>query len=463
MEAPKPTNKLASISAKIYLFLLLSALLSSFSSLLSQQELLAVSSRTWQADDQEEALQQALPQQHQDNNNDDDNDRLLVLHIGPSKTGTSSLQCSLQTTPFLAKSSYRYVGRTESQCSPGRYPVQNAVVGNNGFNQLHAIAFNLVFVNSTKARDGIKKRLSMIRQKNHSAILSAEEFAAMPTRNKSFWGTLHDAISPYKGKTRVVVTYRHLHEIMVSSYSEQIIGRSMDRHWMDKDIISFPEYWADRKGNKKHGIADMTSDLIASYEKHNFTNITVFNFHGDSAGPRKNGDDLIVRFICDLPNAEEACKAYKNDSIVNGMDPAARSRPSHKAYAQYDRIAKAAHSKGMLCNYNLTALDRKSAASAIQDRVERQLGLKYIDLPQTCLDEKETEEALRLSIQDGRGVWKDAFNEDALRSAFQHYTKEKKSFCAVDVDKVLSTDAWSQFIMHEMNEDAKMPGTKKIC
>ena len=90
------------------------------------------------------------------------------------------------------------------------------------------------------------------------------------------------------------------------------------------------------------------------------------------------------------------------------------------------------------------------------------MGLKYTDLPLTCLDKEETEEALRLSIQDGRGVWKDAFNEDALRSAFQHY-KEKKSFCAVDVDKVLSTDAWSQFIMHEMNEDAKMPGTKKIC
>ena len=448
-------------------FLLLSVFISSFSFfLLSQQELLAVSSRTWQEDDPEEALQQSLPQQHQGNSNNSNGDRLLVLHIGPSKTGTSSLQCSLQTTPFLAKSSYRYVGRDESQCSPGRYPINNAV-SNNDLKQLLHIAFKLVFLNSTIARDGIKKRLSMIRQENHSAILSAEEFSAMPTRHESFWGTLHDAISPYKGKTRVVVTYRHLHEIMVSAYSEAIIGRSTDRHWTDKDIISFPEYWADRKG-KKHGIVGMTSNLIASYEKNNFTNITVFNFHGDSdsdsdSGRPKNGDDLIVRFICDLPNAEEACKAYKNDSIVNGMDPAARSRPSHKAYAQYDRIAKAAHSKGMLCNYNLTALDRKSAASAIQDRVERQLGLKYIDLPQTCLDEKETEEALRLSIQDGRGVWKDAFNEDALRSAFQHYTKEKKSFCAVDVDKVLSTDAWSQFIMHEMNEDAKMQGTKKIC
>ena len=392
MEAPKPTNKLASSSAKIYLFfLLLSALLSSFSFLLSQQELLAVSSRTWQEDDPEEALQQALPQRHQDNDNDNDNDNdgLLVLHIGPSKTGTSSLQCSLQTTPFLAKSSYRYVGRNEVQCSPGRYPVYNAV-SNNDFNLLFTIAYKLVFLNSTKARDGIKKRLSMIRQKNHttSAILSAEEFSAMPYRHKSFWGTLHDAISPYKGKTRVVVTYRHLHEIMVSSYSEDIIGRTTDRHWTDKDIISFPEYWANIKG-KKHGIP-MTSDLIASYEKHSFTNITVFNFHGDSdsdsdSGRPKNGDDLIVRFICDLPNAEEACKAYKNDSVVNGMDPAARSRPSHKAYAQYDRIAKAAHSKGMLCNYNLTALDRKSAASAIQDRVERQLGLKYTDLPLTCL------------------------------------------------------------------------------
>jgi hypothetical protein len=40
-----------------------------------------------------------------------------------------------------------------------------------------------------------------------------------------------------------------------------------------------------------------------------------------------------------------------------------------------DRITKAAQRKGMLSNYNRQKLDRSNVALAIQDRVERHLGI----------------------------------------------------------------------------------------
>jgi hypothetical protein len=37
----------------------------------------------------------------------------LFIHVGPVKTGSSSVQCNLQVNPFLKDSSYDFMGRTE--------------------------------------------------------------------------------------------------------------------------------------------------------------------------------------------------------------------------------------------------------------------------------------------------------------------------------------------------------------
>ena len=129
------------------------------------------------------------------------------------------------------------------------------------------------------------------------------------------------------------------------------------------------------------------SKLVASYKQHNVTNVPLFNFDGDDTGGRPETDDVLTRFICDLPNAEKACKAYKNDTVVNGADLSSQSNVSLKSFAQHDRIAKVAHKRGMLGDYNLEAFNCSSAVSAIQDCVENQLGLKYTDLiPLTCVN-----------------------------------------------------------------------------
>jgi hypothetical protein len=342
----------------------------------------------------------------------------------------------MQTTPFLKNSSYVYLGKFQVGCSPGHYPPQNP-----GIRNYKSAPQKLVFLKSSAASKRLKRQIASVNAAgtHHSVIVSAEEFEAMPLRDEETWDLLKDTLSLYKGRTHVIATYRHSHETIVSGYFETFVGRSARKQWRDKDIISFPMYWRSEQIKIK---GRQRSNLIASFEQHSF-NVTVVNFHGDS----ESGDDLVTRFLCGLPHANATCEAYKNDAALRGKDAAAVSRVSLKSYAQYDRITKAAQRKGMFSTYNLQELNRYNVTLAIQDRVEMHLGMTFTDLPQVCLNEEEINEILALSIQYGRGVFKDDFDENELRKSFHRY-KRKKSFCAVDVDAVISDDAWAQFLTY---------------
>lgn len=42
----------------------------------------------------------------------------LVIHVGPEKTGSSSIQFNLQVNPYWMRSSYKYIGKKEVQRAP---------------------------------------------------------------------------------------------------------------------------------------------------------------------------------------------------------------------------------------------------------------------------------------------------------------------------------------------------------
>ena len=45
------------------------------------------------------------------------NTTYLVIHVGPVKTGSSSIQCNLQVNEFLALSNYEYLGKADQHNS----------------------------------------------------------------------------------------------------------------------------------------------------------------------------------------------------------------------------------------------------------------------------------------------------------------------------------------------------------
>jgi len=267
----------------------------------------------------------------------------------------------------------------------------------------------IVFKKSYELGKFLKTQIAQLNDASNSKhtnniIVSAEEFDQMYLKDEETWNLVKDKFSPYQGRTHVIATYRHLHEIIVSYYYEKVVGRNIRKRWTS-DIASFPTYWS--QSDKKEF---MLTDLIASFEQHSF-NVSVFNYHEDS----KSSDDLVTRFLCNLPHADATCEAYKTDTKSKGKDAAAVSRVSSKGYVHYDRIAKAASVKGMFQNYNPMLVKRYSVVQAIKYRVENDLGKTYTDLPQICLKKKEMSDILALSIQNGKSLLKDDFDKKELR------------------------------------------------
>jgi hypothetical protein len=358
----------------------------------------------------------------------------FILHVGPSKTGTSSIQCTLSRTPFLQKSDYMYIGRAEnpSICGQSKYNLQRR-------DYIHAQGF--VFgevIKKSLGRHGnkLKREIETNFDKNTSVILSAEEFDVMGRQDEESWDFLSQTLGSAKNRTRVIITYRHFHEKIVSLYQELIVGRRDRNGWKAAAIPSFPEAmekaWS-------HALTMSHDALVRAYSKH-FDDVKVFDFHGKG--------DLVTRFICDLPNSHAACEAYKVDSTNaaeeekkgntgEGMG-ASHSRPSRTSYAQADRIAVAAYKAGLISNQ---LFDRLDVANAVLEYVQNS-GWTFLKLPRVCPSEKDLNAILAKSIEDAQGF--DIYDASSIQTSFEEY-KEKGSYCAVNITAVVEDEKWKEF------------------
>lgn len=383
---------------------------------------------------------------------------IIILHVGPSKTGTSSIQCSLQTSPFLRMSNYEYIGRQMKECEPSTatHPVQIRKIPE--IPPPTAMATKLVGSKKKNAAVHLKIRLKASIAENLSAIFSAEEFDMMPDKDEETWDLVEYALGPFgKHRVRVVVTYRHYHELLISAFHERIAKRDVWQDWARGAKISFPAWWARVKNDTAVTRNDTLmnlftpgSKLIDAFEKHSY-NVTVFDFHGNTdVHDRQNDkkvDDLVTRFICHLPNATAACNSYVEGLQLSAGEDVGTpvSRRNMKDYDEYDRIAKAAYDHGFVPK----GLRRSVVVNAIQDHVEKTMGLQFVDLPLQCCSEDDMKYFVALSIEEGRAVWKDAFDDVGLEASFQAY-KAKGSFCSVDVDILLKDDGWVSFFKKDM-------------
>ena len=204
--------------------------------------------------------------------------------------------------------------------------------------------------------------------------------------------------------------------------------------------------------------------LIDAYERHSF-NVTIFNFHGDDDSDEE--EDVVTRFLCQLPRAAATCEAYKNDlknDANNNRSSGNRSRSSMKSYSQYDRIAKTAYNMKLFKQFNMTDINRLEVVQAIEYRMNS-LGMKsYTDLPLDCVGDEELNTLLEMSIQNGRRVFKGRRTgtgtetgtgittyrqDDIIRTSFEAY-KKRREFCSVDVDSLLKDRSWTHFFKHEL-------------
>ena len=139
----------------------------------------------------------------------------LIIHVGPPKTGTSSLECQLQVNEFLNSSKYVYLGQWEKNCPPSLLKKRKEGVK---YHRMRQIVHHELL---QKRRNGkqsraLRKSLDKLYARNTNAIVSSEAFRSY-LNSKKKWKFLASFTEQIPHEVTFVMTYRRYFEWFFSS------------------------------------------------------------------------------------------------------------------------------------------------------------------------------------------------------------------------------------------------------
>ena len=374
------------------------------------------------------------------NNNNDSTH--LFIHVGPVKTGSTSIQCNLQVNPFLKVDSYYFLGKMDRQCAPTKHRL---VRPQKEFMHVQAFVFQYIKRGWFQQEVHLPYRQSFIEEMNQrnrhgiQTILSGEEFCGILGLPDDLFQLFANLLDELEQEVTFQVVYRDFFEWAVSRYSfyelwhfpvDKFQGRSMASILDDKVVDVFAV--ANTKACSPHDIWAYFNSKLPAFRKK--VRVEVFNMHGEG--------DVGNRYVCSLPNAQNACEASMKNLHLG------TSRPTNMNLLHSDRIAAAAWKAEMFYNASMLKTRRREINQVIQDHVQNHLNSSFIDLPLECLSEEQLESLLQVSLRYGEDMLGNDFNAENMKSKFQKQIEQKK-FCSVNVSAVLLDPDWQNFLQSE--------------
>jgi len=366
-----------------------------------------------------------------------------LVHIGPHKTGTSSLQCELTflKEALRDKASTEYIGRLYGEClSDPSAHVRNIVDTRSLVKCLDKHSDKKPCSDRTEWKN-FKRLLEKLAANQTNIILSDEAFSrvrATDSNLRLFNRTLSEFF-----RVQLVVVYRRYWEWLLSMYNEKYKPYSRRQHfqkWPDEhggaSMRSFPDYY--RRLLKEQGFGgyqllaqklDMPAAMYLSRElfgKH-FDKARVFNMHQPGS--------LFENFV----NATVPDLQYVLAQQVN--HPAGRPNPS--VSLDYDLLATAARKKGLL----RISLRRRDATRAIEKKIGKfPYSNETISVPLDCLTDQEQAGLLNRSLTLERNIFPDMVDEwtETHKAEFAKASTGYR-FCNVDTDKAIADPEWRHF------------------
>jgi hypothetical protein len=224
-----------------------------------QKRLLAKQSqnRTDRGDDSGQRASAAMAQQlfvveanltRSNSNSANDSEPWLVLHIGPPKTATTTIQCGLEKHSLrLAKTDgYHFLGggcgipMQEYYMPNGEQTVLRRML----IMALHQSAKDVPVNPHNSAGDHLEafvERARFLRKAGASVILSGEQFGSQLSNKPSVMAKAREMlVDPHKGagflphRVRIVLAYRHFVDWLPSFHYQQFLclDTNMDREWL---------------------------------------------------------------------------------------------------------------------------------------------------------------------------------------------------------------------------------------
>eukprot|EP00578_Thalassiosira_sp_NH16_P013329 CAMPEP_0181105714 /NCGR_PEP_ID=MMETSP1071-20121207/16138_1 /TAXON_ID=35127 /ORGANISM="Thalassiosira sp., Strain NH16" /LENGTH=490 /DNA_ID=CAMNT_0023189057 /DNA_START=119 /DNA_END=1588 /DNA_ORIENTATION=+ len=368
----------------------------------------------------------------------------LFIHVGPVKTGSSSIQCNLQVNPFLKLSSYKFLGRPEQVCPKTTFQRQGGKLWD-----LQAFVFRYIlrgWLGQTDTNKDFENYVNKFKatfqnyfEEGLNSIFSAEEFCGLldlekkTSENERLIQLFADLLNDIPQVITFQVVHRYGFEWALSNYQfSEIWGKINLKSMEDKDMDSilahkdiFLDYSPDNSCSPYKIWRFLRRKLIPLLDR---ATIKVINFNGN------DGDDVATRYICSLPGAEKACQ--KSREIVK-LDIA---RPTNADILHADRIVTAAWKEGMIANRSsYFANGRKEIREILINHVQHGLNSTFYEMPLECLSAQELSMSLGLSLCIGKYMLGEKFNATDVGSMFTR-AKSKNKFCSVNVTALFSED-----------------------
>lgn len=358
--------------------------------------------------------------------------RLLetTIAVGPPKTGTTSIQCTLiNNEKLLETDNFVFIGKA-SDCPASSRKGQRLFVEPKELS---------ICVKSGVSECQEYHKLELILEgaleRGQNVVFSAE--------NAFIFGT-HEVFKEFLMKrwnVKVVVTYRRYYEWLVSYYNSKYKPSLMRRDradlnvWPAKGGKSIPTFDQILSGNftKGNKVAQFNfnwyQDVITEFEKH-YHDVVVLNMHDGRPGDDDVSESsiLVKKFACDVMNAANTCKRGKVSALKN---PSAKLYPDMLALAAYDE--------------NLFAW-KKISRENVRKAILRYDGLGE-NVPLKCISKQHEDELLRASLRYEEEFLPKFY--ESPRGKVVHMRKFRDStstlFCNVDTEEALRDHHWTSF------------------
>ena len=423
----------------------------------------------------------------------ENDDPILVLHVGPPKTGTTTLQRGLyRWRKKLLQDSFFYLARPIDASytanldqswkfwdirSIGPELKQAAIIGaghNHDFDTRREKAsflkrgqgldFNRLWDSFKKnepnkirrKRDKFSKLVNMMDefyQQKRNLIISAEQFCfndrLLPDYNSS-WDLFLPPLQ--KWNVHIVVVYRRFYEYLPSLYFQSTFAtlRNENNVTFEAFIDDVMQQAMTLKAQGRWFEAHPTYHAFLKFKRH-FANVDIFNIH------KTKDKDIVKSFICEiLPNAVQTCSFLSSELHTEQKIHRLSKNLDLKLLIKYAYIKKI-----ITADISKVKIHKKivmEAETYYDKEIKR-------SLPYKCLPPERLEMIMNMSLAFEEFLLPEwAKLHETQKSHWEGYTEylDTNKYCEVDFEEALAQQEWQDFFLEVLPEALRLKSERGI-
>jgi len=368
----------------------------------------------------------------------------FIFHVGPPKTGTTTLQCGFAhlASELAEKASTYYLGKHCHGISLQTQNNETALRGHYIWREVHRLKINGDVTAALQSR--MEHHLAL---GNHLLFSVENSAVKMAKQNDQVWKHFHSLFQNWS--PHIVISYRHYFDWLPSVYFQQHIDNRKYRTWPHQGgqlrrslhlyLMQHVEKWEMANNQFSAGSYHPSISAVRNFSNY-FDHIQIFDFH--------QSGDMTQNFVCKmLSMASSVCEDLqtKNENASAVVKRVSRALNG-------EMLAEAAYSQG----YFQGSEDKRGIVKAISTRLEHS---KYTTTAayRSCISQRDQTRLFNASLS----FWREVGHHPVYIKRYRNTTTNvldlkhstlfrnavsKNKFCEINTEKVLATDDWTSFL-----------------